>query len=176
MWKNYLNKKARFASAVFLCLAVVLCFSCCASIKKKSAGNSASDTEPLPGEPAQAAIKEESTSAPEKSLQAFYDGMLKEVRANFDFSETAVVANPVPGWLRTLADDGAYFYVIGVSPKNTSEQRSRDRALLNAQEKLKDAGMSTRYTHISTYTQKLQDEQDKKYYISAVLVRVPKTK
>lgn len=118
------------------------------------------------------------------TVEEYYDSMLVDI--NMKFTEGPESSADKPEWLKTITDEDTYLYSVGISGKATSEQSSRDEALLDAQIRLNDVlkiftdgktGLRMNgYTHVSTYTQKIKESNSGKIiYISAVLIRIPKS-
>ncbi|MBR1639566.1 MAG: hypothetical protein IJ688_09285 [Treponema sp.] len=166
MLKIYQNKKKRIIYALILIIGIIFTFSCCASKKKINKETSAYDIN------YEADSQEQSQE--KKNVESLYSQMLKDAEKHLSFSETVVNENPIPQWLVSVNDEKEFLYAIGISPKTAGEQRSRELALLDVQKKLYAHGIKKNYTHVSTYTQSAKNEEGKKYFVTAVLVRVPR--
>ena len=181
MWMKISNYKH---SSIFLLLAFffVFFFSCCASLKRKNNSDAALNQDTV-NDTSLTIENAEISSINNQTIQSFYDSMLYDVCS--EFFENGIKEDALPDWLKKLPEDDAYFYVVGISKKLTSEQRSRESALLDAMNNLYEAGNTflpegekpivNGYTHISTFTQEVKNkEKAKTAYITTVLVRVPK--
>lgn len=115
------------------------------------------------------------------TLGEFSDAMLERARNAFG----GQAEGGLPVWLFSLDGDERYLYAVGISGQIASEQRSRDRAQVDAHRNLQDAAKILMpdvarpnvngYTMVSAFSQKVRSPKDgRQGYVSAILIRIPR--
>lgn len=136
-------------------------------------------------EAAQSAAPTEQKPAPQRRGTAARNSGDMQERARGAFLAAGVAEGELPEWLFRFDDDGRFLYAVGVSGKAAGEQRSRDRAQVDAHRNLEDAARAilpdgarpnvSGYTFVSAFTRKVKSaEGGRTGYITAVLVRIPR--